>query len=116
MMSHNKDYIYSGENSGISKPDDALKDMTSVMTKETPNQPIDELKDKLNEQRNMINNVVRENRTLRIKNTNSQNEIRNLKNTIHYMEQDIQLLKNVLVEFNERIDFIENNAIIKNKK
>ena len=115
-MSYDKDYIYSSRNNGTSNPDDALKDMSSVMKKEKPDQPLDELKDKLNEQRNMINNVVRENRTLRIKNTNSHNEIRNLKNTIHYMEQDIQLLKNVLAEFNERIDYIENNAIIKNKK
>lgn len=115
-MTQNNDYIYSSDNDGSSNPDHALKDMSTVMKKETPNQPIDELKDKLNEQRNMINNVVRENRTLRIKNTNSQNEIRNLKNVIHYIEQDMELLKNVLVEYNKRLDYIETNAIIKNNK
>lgn len=114
-MNSNKDYIYSSENDGVSNPDHLLKDMSSVMNKDNPNAPLDEVKERINEQRNMLNNVIRENRTLRIKNTNSQNEIRNLKNTIHLMEQDIQLLKNVLAEFNERIDYIENNAIIKNK-
>lgn len=112
----NKDYIYSSENDGESNPDALLKDMSSVMKNDQSDEPMKEFKDKLNEQRNMINNVVRENRTLRIKNTNSQNEIRNLQNVIHMLEQDIQLLKNVLVEYDKRIDYIENNAIIKNNK
>lgn len=113
-----KDYIYSSENDGESNPDALLKDMSSVMKGKSKDdhQLLKALTEQLSKQQQSLNNLIRENKTLRVRNTNLINETRNMINQIHALEQQVDLISKVLGEFSKRLDYLENNAIIKNNR
>jgi predicted nuclease with TOPRIM domain len=105
---------YEGDN--VDAENHLLHDMSGVMKKKpTEQKEIKELHDQLTEQRQTLNNLIRENRTLRVKNTNSHNELRNLQNVVSNLENTMELYQRVLGEYSRRLDELENNVIIKNK-
>lgn len=116
QYNQNDDYIYSQDNNGESRPDMALENMRSTMHKrDTTSVDVSLLEEELSVATKQVSNLVRENRTLRIKTTNTQNELRNMQSVITELGRELELYKNVLIEYSKRLDHIEDNAIIKRK-
>lgn len=114
MNEHN---IYSTENDGVSNPDDNLGTMSSVMNRKgKDDELIKKLYERMDTQERQLSNLHRENKTLRLKSSSNSNEIRNMTNMISNLQQENELYKNVLIEYSQRLDYIERYAIIKDKR
>lgn len=105
-------------NEDKSNPDALLKDMSSVMksSKQPLKEEIDSINGRMMKHATALDNVLRENKTLRTRNTNLSNSLRQHQQHIYAIENDVEFLKKVLLEQSKRIDELENNAIIKNKR
>lgn len=108
--------MYKGDDN--SDPDGLLKDMSSVMKrkKEPLKEEVESINNRMMKHATAIDNLVRENRTLRHKNTSLINDNRTLNNFVNSMSKDIELLKRALIEQSQRIDELEKNVIIRSNR
>lgn len=91
-----------------------LKDMSSVMMRNPKeDSEIKSINERMMKHATAIDNLLRENKVLRHKNTSLIKDNKTLINKINMMDNDINLLREVLIEQSKRIDYLENNVIIK---
>lgn len=93
---------------------DLLKDMSSVMmSKPKEDSEIKSLNERMMKHATAIDNILRENKVLRQKNTSLIKDNKTLANKMNMLDSDLRLMREVLIEQSKRIDYLENNVIIK---